>query len=177
MPVVKDSAQRSSRHAAPSRRGHAAAEADPPAKRQKSAAATTPARAGKAAQPPPADARVRTTRSGVAGRGGHGSDDMDEDASADDSVHDVLHHAHAVALLGKGPASAEVAGVSMTHLTHKLYPADGVTKCELAAYYLTVAPHLLPYARARACVLRRFPRGFDPNPHTSGATDVAHRAS
>ncbi|MDE3087297.1 MAG: non-homologous end-joining DNA ligase [Acidobacteriota bacterium] len=42
-----------------------------------------------------------------------------------------------------------------------LFPAAGVTKAEVAAYYGAVAPVLVPHLRGRALTLRRFPDGVD----------------
>ena len=52
-------------------------------------------------------------------------------------------------------------GVPISHPEKLLWPADGITKLELARYYERVAPILLRYARHRPLTLRPFPRGVD----------------
>ncbi|MCC6995712.1 MAG: non-homologous end-joining DNA ligase [Deltaproteobacteria bacterium] len=42
-----------------------------------------------------------------------------------------------------------------------LFPADGITKRELAEYYQLVAPSLLPHLRMRPLTMERFPSGID----------------
>ena len=42
-----------------------------------------------------------------------------------------------------------------------LFPADGITKGDLIAYYRRIAERLLPYLRGRPLVLRRYPEGID----------------
>ncbi len=42
-----------------------------------------------------------------------------------------------------------------------LFPADGITKRELAEYYQLVAPQLLPHLRMRPVTMERFPSGID----------------
>jgi bifunctional non-homologous end joining protein LigD len=48
----------------------------------------------------------------------------------------------------------------ITHPEKVLFPEDGITKGELAAYYEAVAPLLLPHVRARPLTMERFPRGI-----------------
>ena len=49
----------------------------------------------------------------------------------------------------------------LTNPDKVLFPAAGVTKAEVADYYRTVAPVLVPHLRGRALTLRRFPDGVD----------------
>lgn len=42
-----------------------------------------------------------------------------------------------------------------------LFPADGLTKADVAAYYKTVAPRMLPQLRGRPLMLERHPDGID----------------
>ncbi|HVY44618.1 MAG TPA: non-homologous end-joining DNA ligase [Minicystis sp.] len=51
--------------------------------------------------------------------------------------------------------------VELTHPGRVLYPGTGFTKADLAAYYLDVAPWLLPHLRDRPLTLGRFPGGVD----------------
>jgi bifunctional non-homologous end joining protein LigD len=48
----------------------------------------------------------------------------------------------------------------ITHPEKVLFPADGITKGELAAYYEAVAPLMLPHIRGRPITMERFPRGI-----------------
>jgi bifunctional non-homologous end joining protein LigD len=55
--------------------------------------------------------------------------------------------------------AAEVAGVRLTHPDRVLYPEQGITKRELAEYYVTVADRMLPHVRGRPLTLVRCPAG------------------
>ena len=48
----------------------------------------------------------------------------------------------------------------ITHPDKILFPADGITKGELAAYYEGVAPILVPHLRNRPVTMERFPAGI-----------------
>lgn len=48
----------------------------------------------------------------------------------------------------------------ITHPDKLLFPADGITKGELASYYETIAPMMLPHIRARPITMERFPSGI-----------------
>jgi bifunctional non-homologous end joining protein LigD len=48
----------------------------------------------------------------------------------------------------------------ITHPEKVLFPDDGITKGELAAYYETVAPVMLPHIRQRPVTLERYPSGI-----------------
>src|SRR5436190_2473408 len=48
----------------------------------------------------------------------------------------------------------------ITHPDKILFPDDGITKGELASYYETIAPILLPHIRARPITMERFPAGI-----------------
>src|SRR5690349_295726 len=50
--------------------------------------------------------------------------------------------------------------VQLSHPDKVLFPADGITKGEVAAYYRAVAPYLLPHLRDRPVNLERFPNGI-----------------
>src|SRR5438477_4415844 len=50
---------------------------------------------------------------------------------------------------------------AITHPDKILFPADGITKGELAAYYDAIAPLLLPHLRGRPVTMERFPSGID----------------
>lgn len=49
----------------------------------------------------------------------------------------------------------------ITHPEKLLFPADGISKGELAAYYAAVANVMLPHLRARPVTLERFPAGIE----------------
>ena len=48
----------------------------------------------------------------------------------------------------------------ITHPEKVLFPDDGITKGELAAYYDDVAPFMLPHLRRRPITMERFPAGL-----------------
>jgi bifunctional non-homologous end joining protein LigD len=48
----------------------------------------------------------------------------------------------------------------ITHPEKVLFPEDGITKGELAAYYEAIAPVMLPHIRARPVTMERYPRGI-----------------
>ena len=48
----------------------------------------------------------------------------------------------------------------ITHPEKVLFPADGITKGELAAYYDTIAPVMLPHLRRRPVTMERYPAGI-----------------
>ena len=50
--------------------------------------------------------------------------------------------------------------MTITHPEKVLFPADGITKGELAAYYDLVAPVMLPHLRRRPITMERFPAGI-----------------
>jgi bifunctional non-homologous end joining protein LigD len=51
-------------------------------------------------------------------------------------------------------------GVALTHPDKVLFPEDGITKGELAAYYDAVAPVMLPHLRGRPVTMERYPAGI-----------------
>ncbi len=58
------------------------------------------------------------------------------------------------------PPPAPHEPVRLTNLKKVFWP-EGYTKGDLIDYYVTVAPHLLPYLRDRPVVLTRYPDGID----------------
>jgi bifunctional non-homologous end joining protein LigD len=48
----------------------------------------------------------------------------------------------------------------ITHPDKILFPDDGITKGELAAYYESIAPLMLPHLRARPITMERYPAGI-----------------
>src|SRR5215218_10446498 len=60
-------------------------------------------------------------------------------------------------------ASARSSGFAKQVITHPekiLFPADGITKGELASYYEAIAPVMLPHLRRRPITMERFHRGI-----------------
>jgi bifunctional non-homologous end joining protein LigD len=51
--------------------------------------------------------------------------------------------------------------VEITHPDKLLFPTDGLTKADIAAYYEAVAEWMLPHVRDRPLSLLRFPDGID----------------
>ncbi len=49
----------------------------------------------------------------------------------------------------------------ITHPEKVLFPEDGITKGDLAAYYEAVAPVMLPHLRGRPITMERYPAGID----------------
>jgi bifunctional non-homologous end joining protein LigD len=54
----------------------------------------------------------------------------------------------------------ERAGVAITHPEKVLFPDDGITKGDLAAYYEAIAPVMVPHLRRRPVTMERFPAGI-----------------
>jgi bifunctional non-homologous end joining protein LigD len=50
--------------------------------------------------------------------------------------------------------------VVISHPEKVLFPDDGITKGEMAAYYEMIAPHILPHLRGRPVTLERFNKGI-----------------
>jgi bifunctional non-homologous end joining protein LigD len=48
----------------------------------------------------------------------------------------------------------------ITHPEKVLFPEDGITKGDLAAYYERVAPLMLPHIHARPVTMERYPAGI-----------------
>ena len=57
--------------------------------------------------------------------------------------------------------ATEIGGVRITHPEKVLYPEQGITKRELAEYYLQVAGHMLPHVVRRPLTLVRCPSGSE----------------
>ena len=51
--------------------------------------------------------------------------------------------------------------VPLTHPDKVLFPADGITKADLASYYADVADRMLPWLRDRPITMVRYPDGLD----------------
>src|SRR5207248_665706 len=51
-------------------------------------------------------------------------------------------------------------GPVITHPDKVLFPDDGITKGDLARYYETIAPVMLPHLRGRPVTMERYPTGI-----------------
>ena len=60
----------------------------------------------------------------------------------------------------------------ITHPEKVLFPDDGITKGDLAAYYEAVAPVMVPHLRGRPVTMERYPAGIA----RVGVDDVARVA-
>src|SRR6185295_2272456 len=58
------------------------------------------------------------------------------------------------------PSPAECSEVIITHPEKIMFPDEGITKGELASYYETFAPVMLPHLRSRPVTMERFHRGI-----------------
>jgi bifunctional non-homologous end joining protein LigD len=58
------------------------------------------------------------------------------------------------------PAFVECSEVIITHPEKIMFPDEGITKGELASYYETIAPVMLPHLRQRPITMERFHRGI-----------------
>src|SRR6185436_15663537 len=58
-------------------------------------------------------------------------------------------------------ARGPVVSVEITHPDKLLFPADGISKADVAAYYERVADWMLPHVKRRPVSMQRFPDGID----------------
>ena len=58
------------------------------------------------------------------------------------------------------PTPVECSEVIITHPEKIMFPDEGITKGELASYYETIAPVMLPHLRRRPITMERFHRGI-----------------
>ena len=61
----------------------------------------------------------------------------------------------------RSQANAQVRGVTISHPDKVLWPKDGVTKQELAAYYEAAGPRIMEYIGGRPCSIIRAPEGIE----------------
>ena len=78
----------------------------------------------------------------------------------------------------QGGARGRAGDVVITHPEKVLFPDDGITKGELAAYYEAIAPVMLPHLRGRPVTMERYPagigeKGFLQKDVSKGFPDVA----
>ncbi|HXZ58087.1 MAG TPA: non-homologous end-joining DNA ligase [Gaiellaceae bacterium] len=55
--------------------------------------------------------------------------------------------------------------VRLTNPDRVLFPADGVTKGDVAEYYAAIGPAIVPHLRNRPFTLKRYPHGIDEQPY------------
>src|SRR5687768_18336434 len=60
---------------------------------------------------------------------------------------------------GKAPTN-KARDVVITHPEKVLFPDDGITKGDLAAYHTLVAPLMLPHLKGRPITMERYPAGI-----------------
>jgi bifunctional non-homologous end joining protein LigD len=58
------------------------------------------------------------------------------------------------------PAQPRAGTGAISHPEKVLFPEDGITKGQLAAYYDAVAPSMVPHLRGRPITMERFPSGI-----------------
>lgn len=69
-------------------------------------------------------------------------------------------HLDAIATTGSPNQKMKVAGITITHPDRLVYPADGITKMEVARYYERVSEYMLPHLVNRPLALLRAPSGI-----------------
>ena len=62
--------------------------------------------------------------------------------------------------MNANPTAIEVPAAVITHPEKVLFPDDGITKGDLAAYYEAMAPVILPHLRGRPITMERYPAGI-----------------
>lgn len=72
----------------------------------------------------------------------------------------VLRSASAKATSAVAKATADKAEVVISHPEKILFPDDGITKGDLAAYHELVAPLMLPHLKGRPVTMERYPAGI-----------------
>jgi len=80
-------------------------------------------------------------------------------ALRDDKSADEVH-LDAFSTTESGKQKMKVAGITITHPDRIVYPADGITKMEVARYYERVAEYMLPHLVNRPLALLRAPSGI-----------------
>jgi len=61
---------------------------------------------------------------------------------------------------GRSTAAATYRRVIITHPEKVLFPDDGITKGEVAAYYEAIAPIMVPHMHGRPVTMERYPAGI-----------------
>ena len=76
------------------------------------------------------------------------------------TVHGKLRHSRLLGVRHGQARTRRGEGDVITHPEKVLFPDDGITKGELAAYYEAIAPVMLPHIRRRPVTMERYPRGI-----------------
>jgi bifunctional non-homologous end joining protein LigD len=63
-------------------------------------------------------------------------------------------------LIAKRSRATESSTVTITHPDKLLFPDEGITKGDLAAYYEMIAPLMLPHIHSRPVTMERYPNGI-----------------
>lgn len=63
-------------------------------------------------------------------------------------------------MTAKRAGAPAASGVTITHPEKLLFPDDGITKGEMAAYYERIAPLMLPHVHSRPVTMERYPQGI-----------------
>src|SRR5262252_6440155 len=61
---------------------------------------------------------------------------------------------------GQGGTGSCAGKAVITHPEKLMFPEDGITKGDLAAYYEMIAPQMLPHLRGRPITMERYHRGI-----------------
>ena len=59
------------------------------------------------------------------------------------------------------PSVQELTKVRFTNLDRMMFPANHITKGDVIAYYIRIAPRMLPFLSGRPLTMHRFPEGVD----------------
>ena len=77
------------------------------------------------------------------------------------TVHGKLRHPRLLGVrLDKDARARHTRAAVITHPEKVLFPDDGITKGDLAAYYEAMAPVILPHLRGRPVTMERYPAGI-----------------
>ncbi len=103
------------------------------------------------------DPLSKGSSAGVASRGA-ARDPRDGRTRADDPIHDALRRLNTLHANDRWDIAGRT--LSLTNLDKVLWPDDGITKRDMIAYYVRMAPYLLPYLKERPLSMQVFPDGI-----------------
>ena len=105
---------------------------------------------------------TKADRAAAAARAlGHARRSSCRSRSSNGPVHGKLRHSAAARRPHRQGGARRRAGAAViTHPDKVLFPDDGITKGDLAAYYEAIAPCMLPHLRGRPMTMERYPRGI-----------------
>src|SRR4029077_7446382 len=89
------------------------------------------------------------------------------DADCCGALHQAPQHVavHPVPMAGDETIRVGRHTVRLTHPDRVLFPGDGVTKGDLAEYYVEIGDAIVPHLRDRPFTLKRHPRGIHGQPY------------